>query len=33
VRPAIVAGDPKYAGDDAGFCDAYGNNRYAADLK
>jgi hypothetical protein len=33
VRPAVVARDPKYTGDDAGFCDAYGNNRYAPDLR
>lgn len=33
VRPAVVALDPTYAGDDAAFCDAYGNNRYAPDLR
>ena len=32
VRPAIVAGDPKFAGDDAAFCLAYGKNEYAPDL-
>jgi hypothetical protein len=33
VRPAVVALDPKYAGDDAAFCDAFGRNRYAPDLR
>jgi hypothetical protein len=33
VRPAVVALDPTYAGDDAAFCEAYGNNRYAPDLR
>ncbi len=32
VRPAVVAADPKYAGDDAAFCAAYGGNAYAPDL-
>jgi hypothetical protein len=32
VRPAIVAADPTFAGDDAGFCAAYGSNTYAPDL-
>ncbi len=33
VRPALVALDPKYKGDDADFCKAYGSNAYAPDLK
>jgi hypothetical protein len=33
VRPALVALDPKYKGDDKAFCDAYGNNKYAPDLQ
>jgi hypothetical protein len=33
VRPAVVALDPKYAGDEAAFCEAYGNNDYAPDLR
>lgn len=33
VRPALVALDPKYKGDDAAFCEAYGNNKYAPDLQ
>ena len=32
LRPAIVAADPMYAGDDAAFCAAYGANAYAPDL-
>lgn len=32
VRPALVAADPRFAGDEAGFCAAYGANRYAPDL-
>jgi len=32
VRPAVVAADPVYAGDEAGFCRAYADNRYAPDL-
>jgi hypothetical protein len=32
VRPAIVALDPMYKGDDAGFCKAYGAGDYAPDL-
>jgi hypothetical protein len=32
VRPAIVALDPAFQGDDAAFCEAYGNNRYAPAL-
>jgi len=33
VRPALVALDPKYKGDEKGFCDAYGTNKYAPDLQ
>ena len=33
VRPAVVKLDPKYAGDDAAFCEAYGTNAYAPDLQ
>jgi hypothetical protein len=32
LRPALVAADPRFAGDEAGFCAAYGANRYAPDL-
>ena len=32
VRPAIVALDPTYKGDDAAFCKAYGAGDYAPDL-
>ena len=32
VRPAVVAADPIFAGDEAGFCEAYGDNRYAPAL-
>jgi hypothetical protein len=32
IRPALVALDPKYKGDEAGFCAAYGANNYAPDL-
>ncbi len=32
VRPAVVAADPRFAGDEPGFCAAYGANRYAPDL-
>jgi hypothetical protein len=32
VRPAIVAADPSYRGDDSAFCAAYGANAYAPDL-
>jgi hypothetical protein len=31
VRPAIVAGDHTFEGDDASFCAAYGSNSYAPD--
>jgi hypothetical protein len=33
VRPAVIAADPTYAGDEAGFCAAYGANQYAPDLR
>lgn len=33
VRPAIVALDPMYKGDEAAFCAAYGSGDYAPDLK
>lgn len=33
VRPALVALDPEFRGDDAAFCEAYGDNAYAPDLK
>jgi hypothetical protein len=33
VRPAVVARDPQFAGDDAGFCQAYGSNGYAPDKR
>jgi CubicO group peptidase (beta-lactamase class C family) len=32
VRPALVAVDPTYEGDDAAFCADYGRNAYAPDL-
>ena len=32
MRPALVALDPTYAGDEAAFCAAYGANEYAPDL-
>ena len=32
VRPAVVAMDPMFAGDEAGFCEAYGAGNYAPDL-
>jgi len=32
VRPALVALDPVYAGDEAGFCAAYVAGDYAPDL-
>jgi hypothetical protein len=32
VRPAVIALDPTYKGDEAAFCAAYGNNDYAPDL-
>src|SRR4029079_2773541 len=33
VRPAVIAADPRFAGDDAAFCAAYGANAYAPDAK
>jgi len=33
VLPAIVAGDPVYQGDQDAFCEAYGSNSYAPDLR
>jgi len=33
IRPAIVALDPMYKGDEAAFCAAYGSGDYAPDLK
>jgi hypothetical protein len=33
VVPAIVALDPSFQGDRDAFCEAYGNNRYAPDLR
>jgi hypothetical protein len=32
VRPALVALDPKYKGDETAFCEAYGSGSYAPDL-
>lgn len=33
VRPAVVAEDPTFAGDEDGFCAAYGAGDYAPDLR
>ena len=33
IRPALVALDPVYAGDEAGFCAAYQRSEYAPDLR
>ena len=33
ARPALVALDPTYKGDEKAFCDAYANNKYAPDLQ
>jgi hypothetical protein len=33
VRPALVAADPMYKGDEDAFCKAYGSGDYAPDLK
>lgn len=33
VRPAVVAADPTFPGDEASFCAAYGGNAYAPDLQ
>jgi len=32
IRPAVIAGDPKYKGDETSFCKDYGGNAYAPDL-
>jgi hypothetical protein len=32
IRPALVALDPVYSGDEAGFCNAYRRSAYAPDL-
>jgi len=33
IRPALVALDPMFMGDEAAFCEAYGAGNYAPDLK
>lgn len=33
IRPAVLAHDPVYAGNNTGFCNAYGRGQYAPDLK
>jgi CubicO group peptidase (beta-lactamase class C family) len=33
VKSAVIAGDPMYKGDETSFCNDYGNNNYAPDLK
>ncbi len=33
AMPVVVAGDPMFAGDEMGFCDAYSKNQYAPDLR
>jgi hypothetical protein len=33
IRPAVVALDPMFMGDEEGFCEAYGGGEYAPDLK
>jgi hypothetical protein len=33
VRPALVAADPTFGGDDAAFCAAYSTGSYAPDLR
>jgi hypothetical protein len=33
IRPAVVALDPMYKGDEAAFCAAYGSGDYAPDMK
>jgi hypothetical protein len=33
VRPALVARDPTYHGDEEAFCEQYGSNAYAPDLR
>ncbi len=32
IRPAVVAMDPRFRGDEQAFCKAYGSNAYAPDL-
>jgi hypothetical protein len=32
IRPALVALDPEFKGDEDAFCEAYGANAYAPDL-
>jgi hypothetical protein len=32
IRPAVIAGDPTYKGDETAFCKDYGANAYAPDL-
>jgi hypothetical protein len=32
IRPALLAHDPQYRNDNAGFCAAYGSGRYTPDL-
>jgi CubicO group peptidase (beta-lactamase class C family) len=33
VRPALIAADPQFQGDEAAFCAAYGTNAYAPNLR
>jgi hypothetical protein len=33
VRPAVIAGDSRFKGDEAAFCAAYGSNTYAPDMR
>jgi len=33
VRPALIAADPMFAGDEQAFCTAYGGNAYAPDRR
>jgi hypothetical protein len=33
VRPAVIAADPKFSGNEAAFCSAYGSNTYAPDRR
>lgn len=33
IRPALIALDPVFQGDEEAFCEAYGNNAYAPDLR
>ena len=32
VLPSVVAGDPKFMGDEEAFCDVYAKGEYAPDL-